>query len=74
MQVNQTENVTVRHMNFDDTNGTRPEVEDPDTTVDARHNWRGCPGGPDDPGCEDLVGDAVYNPWLTGPVADAGAS
>lgn len=42
--------------------------------IDARWNWWGCPDGPDDPDCDDVTGNATYDPWLTSPNPDAGAS
>jgi hypothetical protein len=74
MHVNLTENVTVRHTNFEDTGGIGLDVENTDKTVDARHNWWGCADGPDDSACDDVVGDAVYDPWLTAPNPDAGST
>lgn len=47
-------------------------VEDVGETVDAMHNWWGCPDGPDDPACDDVTGDAVYDPWLSEPNSEAG--
>lgn len=41
--------------------------------VDARENWWGCPGGPDDPACDDAYDGVNYEPWLTSPNAEAGA-
>lgn len=35
--------------------------------VDARWNWWGCPEGPLDPACDDVQGDALYDPWSTSP-------
>lgn len=43
-----------------------------DDTVDARDNWWGCEDGPDHEACEDVRGDATYDPWLTAPNPDAG--
>jgi hypothetical protein len=74
MHVDGAENVSVRHSNFDDTNGTALRVEDTDTTVDARDNWWGCPDGPEDGDCDDVVGDAVVEPWLTEENGEAGAA
>jgi hypothetical protein len=45
MHVDQAGNVTVRQTNFADTGGIGLEVENTDTTVDARYNWWGCPDG-----------------------------
>jgi hypothetical protein len=74
LHVDQAENVTLRQTNFADTGGIGLEIENTDTTVDARHNWWGCADGPDDPACDDVVGDAVYDPWLVEENAEAGAA
>lgn len=41
-------------------------------TVDARNNWWGCADGPDHVLCNDVIGDALYTPWLTAPHDEAG--
>lgn len=41
--------------------------------VDATGNWWGCPDGPDDPACDEVRGDAAYDPWSEEPNPDAGA-
>lgn len=67
-------NVTVRQTNFDDTGGTGLDALNATDTVDARHNWWGCADGPDDPACDDVGGDAIYDPWLTALNPAAGSS
>jgi len=37
----------------------------PGTMVDARSNWWGCRRGPNEPGCDTVVGTVVHTPWLT---------
>jgi parallel beta-helix repeat protein len=34
-------------------------------TVDAENNWWGCDGGPGAGGCDTVVGNVDYDPWLT---------
>lgn len=48
------------------------DVLDTDETVDARWNWWACPDGPTHEDCEDLRGDAAYQPWRTSPNPAAG--
>ncbi|PSG97212.1 hypothetical protein BRD56_06000 [Thermoplasmatales archaeon SW_10_69_26] len=43
-------------------------------TPDARHNWWGCSEGPDHADCDDIEGEARYDPWSTEPHEQAGAS
>lgn len=43
-----------------------------DQSVDVRSNWWGCPGGPDKQECDDVLGDALYDPWLEEANPDAG--
>lgn len=40
--------------------------------TDARWNWWGCPEGPGSPGCDDVEGDPLVDPWLTEPNPEAG--
>lgn len=41
--------------------------------ANATVNWWGCPDGPTAPACDDVLGPALVDPWLTTPYADAGA-
>lgn len=41
--------------------------------VPADMNWWGCPDGPGDPSCDDVVGSVDYTPWLEEPNPQAGA-
>lgn len=45
---------------------------DVSTHADARMNWWGCAGGPDDPSCNGVAGKVDYEPWLTAPNPEAG--
>lgn len=42
-------------------------------TPDATHNWWGCSGGPSQDACDDVLGHAFVDPWLTEANPDAGA-
>lgn len=58
------------HSNVD---GIGVDATGADDPVDAVENWWGCPDGPDDAACDDVIGEATYDPWLTAPNTDAGA-
>lgn len=45
--------------------GTGLDASGAGSEVDARHNWWGCPAGPDADGCDDVEGQAAVEPWLT---------
>jgi len=56
------------------TNGVGVNATDAENEVDARDNWWGCEDGPDASQCDDVVGNASYNPWLTEANPQAGVS
>jgi hypothetical protein len=37
-------------------------------TLNAENNWWGCAAGPGNPGCDTVVGNVDFTPWLTAPV------
>lgn len=40
--------------------------------VNATENWWGCPDGPEHEDCDNVRGDATFDPWLTAPNPEAG--
>ncbi len=42
---------------------TKVQWDDPVNTLNAEHNWWGCPLGPGNPGCVAAVGLIDYTPW-----------
>lgn len=69
-----TDEIVLRANNLaDSTGGVGLDAAPNAGTVDARRNWWGCPDGPADSACDGIQGDALVEPWLTAPNADAGA-
>lgn len=67
------EDHTVRQNNLHGNAVSGLDARSADDPVDARHNWWGCPEGPEDPACDAVLGDVSFDPWQTEPVPDAGA-
>lgn len=63
-------NSTIRENRFQG-NGVGLKVEE-SRNVDATLNWWGCKDGPDHPDCDDVLGDAQYEPWLMSSDASSG--
>lgn len=58
----------------DNTFGTGLDASSSTETVDATENWWGCADGPSHADCDDVIGDADVDPWLTAANPDAGAA
>jgi len=54
--------------------GVGLDAQRADHPVDATENWWGCPDGPDDQACDNVLGDVVTEPWLSSPHGVGGAS
>lgn len=67
------ENTTLRGNNIEaNTGGIGLDAHHSESQVDARHNWWGCPRGPEHAACQDVKGDVLVQPWLTEPSRTAG--
>jgi len=70
------------HFNRIAGNSTGAENADLDDAIDAENNWWGCNEGPGQPGCDNVIDNVDFDPWLvlgltaspTSIAADGGSS